>query len=220
MIYIVYKITNLINEKIYIGVHKILNISVDDGYMGSGTAIRDAIKKYGSENFKKEIIEIFNDKESAYSMEAELVNEEFILRKDTYNMKPGGFGGFRAGIYSPWFGKHHTKETKQKMSNALSGENNPNFGKKLSDESRKKLSDARSGNKHPQYGIPLSEEHKTKISESMSGNRNPMYGKVGKAHPSSQMKWITDGILNKKIKKSDNVSEGWRMGRVFNNLPQ
>ena len=52
---IVYKIINLINGKYYYGIHSTENIF--DGYMGSGKTIVNAIKKYGVENFTKEIIE-------------------------------------------------------------------------------------------------------------------------------------------------------------------
>ena len=56
----IYKITNKINGKIYIGKHSTDNLN--DGYIGSGVVLKQAIKKYGVENFTKEIIE-FCDKE-------------------------------------------------------------------------------------------------------------------------------------------------------------
>jgi len=56
-------ITNKVNGKRYIGCHK--TDDVDDGYMGSGKLIRRAIKKYGSENFAKEVLATFkNDSEN------------------------------------------------------------------------------------------------------------------------------------------------------------
>lgn len=88
MIHTIYKITNLINNKIYIGKHSFLDF--DDEYMGSGKYIKRAIKKYGKENFKREILYILETSEDAYKKEKEIVNEDFILRKDTYNLIVGG----------------------------------------------------------------------------------------------------------------------------------
>ena len=88
MMYTVYRITNNINNKIYVGYHA--TDTLDDGYMGSGKLIRHAMTKYGPEAFTKEIIAVFDNKTDAEKLEREIVNEEFTLRGDTYNLAQGG----------------------------------------------------------------------------------------------------------------------------------
>lgn len=92
MKYLIYKVTCTINGMIYIGYHSTDNIN--DDYLGSGKYLLSAIKKYGRENFNKEILHIFENKKDALLKEAEIVNREFIRRKDTYNLKIGGEGGW------------------------------------------------------------------------------------------------------------------------------
>lgn len=128
-----YKITNLINNKIYIGIHSTDNL--DDGYFGSGQALKRAIKKYGKENFKKEILEWFDWKCEALQREAEIVNEEFIKRTDVYNLMAGGKNPIyysnayieklkapktdlhKLNLRNSILGMKHTEETKRKLSN-------------------------------------------------------------------------------------------------------
>jgi len=92
LFYTIYKITNILDNKIYIGKHQTKNIN--DNYMGSGKHLKRAIKKYGIENFVKEFLFIFDNEEEMNIKEKELVSEEFCLREDTYNMCVGGQGGF------------------------------------------------------------------------------------------------------------------------------
>lgn len=82
--YLLYKITNLLNGMIYIGVHKTQN--KDDSYMGSGSKIKLAIKKYGKNNFKKTILKECSSQKELFDLESQVVNESFVKRKDTYNL--------------------------------------------------------------------------------------------------------------------------------------
>ena len=150
MFYTVYQITNKINGKKYIGQHQTSNI--DDGYMGSGTIIRRAVKKYGVDNFVKDILFIFDNREEMNTKEAELITDEFLV--DSYNITTGGRGGF-----------HHinaTEETK-KVAQAKTKQHYAS----LTDEERQMLSvkKSRPGYQNGMYGV------------SRKGKDAPGYGK-------------------------------------------
>lgn len=87
-----YKITNLLNNHFYYGVHCTNNLN--DNYMGSGKRLKYAINKYGIINFKKEILKYFNSKEEAFEYEEYIVNEELIQDPNCYNLTKGGNGSW------------------------------------------------------------------------------------------------------------------------------
>lgn len=137
MFYLVYKITNSINGKYYIGMHQTTDIN--DGYMGSGKRLKLAIKKYGIDSFVKEILHVFDNETDMRNKEKELV----IISENTYNLCDGGKGGFS---YINRSGK------------------NLRTGVVLSDETKKKISESKKGTPHWNKGGTISEETKKKIS--------------------------------------------------------
>lgn len=92
-----YRITNTINYKIYIGVHSTNNLN--DNYMGSGTILKKAQEKYGINNFTKEILAFFDTTQEMLEAESKIVNEEFRRDKKTYNIALGGNSG-DTGMYN------------------------------------------------------------------------------------------------------------------------
>ena len=87
----IYKITNLINGKIYIGQHIQYTKSIDS-YMGSGTLLKKAQKKYGISNFKKEIIEECT-LENINEREIYWISEFNCITPNGYNLAKGGKNG-------------------------------------------------------------------------------------------------------------------------------
>jgi hypothetical protein len=137
MYYIIYKTTNLINGKIYIGKHKTDNI--DDGYIGSGIKLKAAIRKYGIENFSRDILFNFYSEEEMLQKEKELVTEEFIKLKDNYNIAIGGQGG-KLHNWSDVSKKKLSKSLKKRVNDWGHKVSKANKGKPLSENTKKKMS--------------------------------------------------------------------------------
>lgn len=96
MHHFLYKITNIHNNKVYVGVRssKVDPLVSFDGYLGSGFALKRAIAKYGKDSFIREVLVACDSKKYAYYLESLYVNDAFISRADTYNLVVGGKGGY------------------------------------------------------------------------------------------------------------------------------
>ena len=163
-IYTVYKTTNKINQKIYIGVHATTN--PNDNYLGSGIALKSSIKKYGKDKFKKEILFEYDNQEEAYLKETEIVNEDFI-KENNYNIRVGGKGA-SSGKNHHLYGKTLSDKTKQKISKSHSN-------RIVSQETKDKMSKSKSGKKHPLFGKNHSQETKDKMSQAQMGIKHRLF---------------------------------------------
>lgn len=100
--YYLYKITNKINGHYYYGVHSTDNL--DDGYMGSGTRLRNAYKKYGIENFEKVILGFYKTLDEVMCAEHDIVTIDEVKNQNCYNLVIGGWGAHHENQRStPWY---------------------------------------------------------------------------------------------------------------------
>lgn len=214
MFYTIYKTTNLINGKIYIGKHKTQNL--DDNYLGSGKAFRRAVNKYGVDNFTKEYLFIFDNEEDMNNKELELVSEEFIKEDTNYNLRIGGDGGWEYANTkypkSAFYGKTHKAKAKKILSaimiekyktDAEYYHKQKQHMKNISEISRKNNPNGTF------YGKSHTDEAKRKIGKSNSikqkGSNNSQYGTM----------WIhsLEEKISKRIKKDEKIPDGWHKGR-------
>lgn len=200
MFHIIYRTTNTLNNKIYIGAHSTSNI--EDDYLGSGKYLKRAIKLHGRDNFKRDVLFVFNTKEEMFSKERELVSEEFITTNNTYNLKIGGSGG-NPGLVGAFNGHKHTEETKRKIALAASNQI-------CSEETRKKLSE-NNGMKHNLAG-------RAKMIESLRGRTQTQQHRANVAQAQTGMKMINNGSKNTFVKKEklhEYLSLGWKLGKLI-----
>ena len=190
--------------------------NLKDGYLGSGTHLRHAIRKYGVDNFKLEILEWCDTRDKLIEREKEIITENHINDPNCYNLKFGGLGG----------GKFINKEHQFKCSQAAGLKHSERL--KIDEEYRTKrsqqISDA--NKKGQETGIRKSiqeyynwegKKHNLETIEKIKLSKQ----KQGMGQTNSQFgsQWITNGEENKKIKRMEIIPFGWRLGRTNLNPP-
>jgi plasmid stability protein len=163
----IYQIRNLVNGKVYVGQSANLwkrryeHFSMFRNNKHPNKHLQNAFNKYGEENFVFEIVLICEkDKETLTYYEQSI--EDFYKKQDlSYNIRE---------CVDSNLGLKLSEETKQKLSEALSGENHPFFGKPRSEETKNRISESNKGRE-------VSQETRDKISESLIGENHPMFGK-------------------------------------------
>lgn len=128
MYHTIYKITNELNGKFYIGTHS--TDDLNDSYMGSGIGIKRAIAKYGTVNFSKTILFILPSRDEMFAMEKLLVDNAFLKQIDTYNGNLGGKGGNLKGRKMPssMIEKVRARMLKDNWQRGKPGTNKDKFG--------------------------------------------------------------------------------------------
>jgi group I intron endonuclease len=211
---IIYITKNLINNKKYIGKDSHNN----SNYLGSGALLLEDIKKYGKENFKKEILEYCTKDNLGEREEYWIDYFKAVKSKNFYNIRSQTSG---------WYNKDLNQEkydyVTNKMSNALLGKLKPEgFGKKISEnqERKDKLKKANKGKPKPQgfgekisqikTGIKLSEEHCDKIKQGKLGKRQPQSFLDKKYKPITQL-----DKENNIIQEFKSIEEAEKSNTIF-----
>lgn len=137
-IYTLYKTTNILNNKIYIGVHGTSDLE-NDPYLGSGDAIKSTVKKYGKTNFNKEILLKYDNPKEAYLIESIIGSAQ---KGNTHSLGYKHTDQSKINMSLAHIGNIQSEETKSKRSNSLKlyYKDNPikNIGRKESNIHKKK----------------------------------------------------------------------------------
>jgi len=202
----IYKTTNLLNGKYYIGMHSTDNL--DDGYLGSGRRLRYSINKHGKNNHEREILEFVDSRGELIKREEEIVSLNEIAKDNCLNLKVGGTGGFK---------------DEEHRHNFINSTGPKNFAKKMKEdeefrEKHSKVSSERMKKTHREgkikYDTFTNKKHSEKTKEKMSESSKGM--NMGSKNGSYGTCWITRGGINKKIKKEKLeifTQKGWVKGR-------
>jgi hypothetical protein len=197
----VYETKHLGSGKIYVGVHE---GSEGDGYLGSGKHLRRAIAKHGKSQFVRRVLHTCDTLEEAFAIEAQIVNEDFVKREDTFNMMPGGKGGWKhvdlRGDKNPM----RRAEVAAKVAAGVSASYTPERRLENADRMRQMIS---SLDVHPRKGKKHTVETLDLISVKNTGRPSPFKGLKKGPEPLHVR-------LTKSVSAKKRVADGFDMGSL------
>jgi len=199
--YIVYKTTNIVNNKIYFGKHQQSIAPYQfDGYYGSGQLLSYAIKKYGKSNFIRETLFVFDNENDCLLKEEEVITPH-LGKSYCYNMRSGGTGGF----------EHINNDPKnRKRVSELSSKANKGICRHVPTEKEKEASRQRNlimkelgiGAYSPEaMKKAVLNRDTSSISKKLSGKNNSAHG--------SKFYYNLTTKVKKRFKPGDLIPEGW-----------
>ena len=218
----IYKTTCKVNGKFYYGMHS--TDKLNDGYIGSGTRLWHAIKKYGRENFSIEILEFLPDREALKKREAELITEDLLKDPMCMNLTLGGHGSWyaaqqkvletRCNLTSTKFLEY--KSSGRLRENALRAAKCQTFdsrskkSKAVWEAHRESMREASLVGVNKMASAEVIEKRKKTFEEigHQRGEKNSSFGTV----------WIKHDLYgSKKIKQHElesHLAQGWSRGRI------
>jgi group I intron endonuclease len=213
---VVYRVTNTTNGKVYIG-QTVQSIEVywKQGHVspamnqrGTSRHFYNAIRKYGADAFKVEVLHKAKSLEELSKMETFfIVLHQSHLRENGYNMTLGGEGAM-PGELNPMWGKTHSDAVKAKLRALRLGATN-------SPESNEKRRQAELGEKNPFFGKTHSEQTRKILREKLSGKNHPLFGKKRPPEFGQKVSRALTGIVRSKEtrKRISDAKKGQGLGR-------
>ena len=204
----IYVTTCKTNGKIYVGKHEFSGDKhLNSHYLGSGILLRKAVKKYGKESFERKILKIcfsinqLNGYETYYIRKLDARNPEV-----GYNLAKGGYGfrsgennpSFGDGTKNPFYGKHHTDETKDKIRKKAYGT--------LSDEDLDSIDKEIRETENDKEVVDLTKEsNKPEVNEVTVGDAEEYFNDLGLEYNVDYVDSSTDKASNVEERKEKEV---------------
>lgn len=190
----IYKITNTLNSKIYVGKHKFPKAKLDPKYWGSGILISRAIASQGQDTFVRELLVTADSKEELNSLERLWIDKLDCRAPKGYNLTSGGDGA-----------PDLDADARYRMGNG-------HRGIPRSEDLKQRTSQTLRGRSH-------SEDWVAKISASLKGKKPSPAALEGNVRRKRSSVWINDGAQERMLSSGDSLPEGWIRGRLRNPFP-